>query len=112
MKKTQIGFKACLENNDKKQEDQQPISPAQIREEIVHDMNAEREYEEHMESYHNLIMQNRLLKRIGIGIGIAIAAFAIYLLGYFNGAKSQALNNGPYTKIIDTTGQTHIILKK
>jgi hypothetical protein len=56
-------------------------------------------------------MQNRLLKRIGIGIGIAIAGCAIYVLGYFNGAKCQAQNNRPYTKIIDTTGQTHVILK-
>lgn len=112
MKKTQIGFKACLENNDKKSDEQSSISPAQIREEIAHDLNAEREYEEHMESYHNLIMQNKLLKRIGIGIGVAIAFCAIYVIGYFNGAKCQAQNNGPYTKIVDTSGQTHVILKK
>lgn len=112
MKKTSIGFKSCVENEDKKNEEMQMPSPAQIREEVVHDMNAEREYEEHMESYHNLILQNRLFKRIGISIGIVLAMAIIYVIGYFNGAKHQITNNGPYAKITDIAGQTHIIFKK
>lgn len=113
MKKSQIGFKACLDKEDKEKSNIEMPSPAEIEENVEQRMIAEREYEEHMTNYHKLIKQNSIFKMIGYGILAVIIASVIYIIGYNNGAEDQINDNGPYVKITEAnTGKTHIILKK
>lgn len=111
MKKSQIGFKACVEGDNKSSEPTMP-TPAEIENNVEQRMNAEREYEEHMMNFQKLLTQNKWLKLALYGICVLILGIFIYSAGYVNGAKDQATGTGIYQSIVDKDGNTYVIRKK
>jgi hypothetical protein len=111
MKKSQIGFKACVEGDNKQSEVVVP-SPTEIEENVEQRINAEREYEEHMMNFQKLLTQNKWLKIILYGICVLVLGVFIYSAGYTNGAHDQAEGNGIYQSIVDKDGKTYVIFKK
>ena len=111
MKKSQIGFKACVEGDNKQSEPTVP-SPTEIENNVEQRINAEREYEEHMMNFQRLLTQNKWLKLALYGICVLVLGAFIYSVGYTNGAYDQAEGNGVYQSIVDKDGKTYVIFKK
>lgn len=121
IKKQQIGFKACLDEN--KEESSNDIERNQITSEDLDDiieerMDRVRDYEQHMNHYNTLCEKENNTKRIKHTLIIIIltllATFGIklfYNYAYNKGAYDQCNENNIYVKITDQNNNTHIIRK-
>lgn len=121
IKRRQIGFKACLDEN--KEESLNDTEKNQITSDDLDDiieerMDRERDYENHMNHYNTLCEKENNTKKIKYTLIIVIltllTTFCIKLFfdyAYNKGAYDQCNRNSIYIKITDQNNNTHIIRK-
>lgn len=119
-KKTQIGFKAALEENEKPEAEETPqISKVDIDDIVEERVARENDYNEHMRHYESLCekdykekkTRNIILIVLLTLLGVSII-YNFYQYAYKKGAEDQCKGNGPYIQIVDKNNNLYFVEKQ
>ncbi len=118
-RKSQIGFKAALETEEKEvQEDTPQITRADIDDIVEERVAREKDYEKHMDHYEMLCNKDNnrentknILIVVLITLFAVLSLYSFYQYAYKKGALEQCKGIGPYQKVIDKTNNSFIIEK-
>lgn len=110
MKKSTIGFKACMDENAKTNSD--PENNASAEEDtIAEKINAQYEFEKHMEEYNTIKSKLTVYKNIILFVLAALILFLALKQAYDYGAYMQIIGNGPYRSVTTSNNETIIVRK-